>query len=282
MTVIVTGHRGFIGGNLHTRLIEKQVNFIAYDAKDPGPYPYEMPQFKNMDIETIYHIGAMAGIGVCENHKQDALHYNVTNVEKWAQIALEKNARLVFTSSVAAASITPTWYGLTKKMAENILLHYKRVHNLKVTIFRLPNIYGRGSLHKTSVVANMCKDAILNKAVYVHGDGKQTRNFMHVDDTVKMLRLFNREGLFRVANANLYTIKHLAQEISEQFGVPIYETPKRPDALVPVDISNGNPHDISYNINVGFTEGLLDTINYFKKEVKPKKDSPIEAVNVKI
>jgi UDP-glucose 4-epimerase len=273
MITVITGHRGFIGGKLHTKLIEDQKDFMAFDSLDPGPYPYTMPDLTNVDVDTIYHIGAVAGIETCEAKKEMALRLNVMSTQQWAEIALEKNARLVFTSSAAAASITPTWYGLTKKMAENMLLHYKRVHKLKVTIFRLPNIYGPGSLYKKSVIANMCKDAILNKAVYIHGDGKQTRNFMHVDDVIRLLQKFNKTGIFRIYNAHLHTIKHLAEEIADQFSVVKYNTPARQDSLIGVDASSAMPKDINYDLRRGFHEGLLETIEYFKKEVKAKEDT---------
>lgn len=125
MTVIVTGHRGFIGGNLHTRLIEQQANFIALDTED-GEINYMDFAYKRFDIETIYHIGAIAGIEECEENRSVAFDLNVTSVQRWAQIALVHGARLVFTSSAAAAKVTPTWYGLTKKMAEDMLLQDRK------------------------------------------------------------------------------------------------------------------------------------------------------------
>lgn len=270
MTVIVTGHRGFIGGKLHTKLIEQQTNFIAYDIFDGQPFP-EIS--KDLEINTIYHIGAIAGVGRCEHNKQSALDLNVLDTQKWADVALEKDARLVFTSSAAAAKITPTWYGLTKKMAENILLHYQRAYNLKLTIFRLPNIYGPGSLHKNSVVANMCKDAIYNKGVYIHGDGNQTRIFMHVDDIVNLLLNWERNGFYQIINGRLNTIKHLGKEIADAFCVKIYNTPDRPDALIPAGPTDTKPKNLSADIKTHFTEGLRETMEFFKQNCKPGGDA---------
>jgi UDP-glucose 4-epimerase len=267
MTVIVTGHRGFIGGKLHTKLIEKQKDFIAYDAADPGTYPHSMPDLNNLEIKTIYHIGAVSGIEECEDMKEIALYLNVQSVQKWAELALEHNARLVFTSSMAAASIAPTWYGLTKKWAEEILLYYQQKHKLKVTIFRLPNIYGPGSFNKKSVVAKMCKDALLAKVIYVHGEGNQTRNFLHVDDVVNALLSVNRPGFYRIANGRVTTIKHLAKDLSEKFGVKIHKMDKRKDEK-PSGIMKYKPDDLSINLSKDFEEGIDETAEYFKRELK--------------
>ena len=265
MSVIITGHRGFIGGKLHTKLIENKESFIAYDVIDRKPFPVIL---KEMEVDTIYHIGAMAGIGRCEQDRLLALYLNVIHVQKWAEIALEKDARIVFTSSAAAAKVIPTWYGHTKRMAESILLHYQRVNNLKVTIFRLPNIYGPGSLQKSSVIASMCRDAIFNKGVYIHGTGNQTRTFMHINDVVNLLLNFKREGFYRVANGRLSTINHLGKEIAEAFKVKTYKIPARSDSLLPAGTFDSIPKDLSADIKVHFSEGLQETIQYFKENCK--------------
>lgn len=269
MTVIVTGHRGFIGGKLHTKLIERKADFIAYDTSDPGPYPYDMPVFNTLDIDVIYHIGAISGIAACEENKESALTFNVENVQRWAKVALEKDARLVFTSSMAAASVTPTWYGLTKKWAEEILLYYKQKHGLKTTIIRLPNIYGPGSEYKTSVVAKMCKDAIFNKAVYIHNTGKQTRTFLHVDDVVHCLLTMEKEGFYRIANGRLGTIKHLAKDISECFNVPIKHIDVKESELG--DYFRNQPRELAISQKKCFEDGLKETMDYFKEVIKPKE-----------
>jgi len=263
MTNIITGHRGFIGGKMHERMMNDNSEFIAYDIRDPGPYPYNMPVLEQIDIENIFLVGAVAGIEDCETEMEWAFEHNVESVQKWAHVALEKEARIIFTSSMAAGSVKPTWYGITKRLAEKILMYYHKVHNLPVTILRLPNVYGPGSFKKNSVVARMCKDAILNKHIFVHGNGQQTRNFIHVDDVVNALMTVRRDGIYRISNGRIFTIQGLATEIKEHFPDARIEHTQTKDSfgIVPHD----QVKDLAISITKPFQEGLKETAEYFKK-----------------
>ena len=50
---------------------------------------------------------------------------------------------------------------------------------------RFSNAYGPRSLHKRSVVAAWLRAALGGESVTIHGDGGQTRDFVHVDDLAR-------------------------------------------------------------------------------------------------
>jgi UDP-glucose 4-epimerase len=58
---------------------------------------------------------------------------------------------------------------------------------LKTIIFRFSNAYGPYSLHKGSVVAKFIKDALFQGTLSVYGDGRQTRDFIHVSDICQLI-----------------------------------------------------------------------------------------------
>ena len=268
MTVLVTGYKGFIGSALRETLLDEKKSFFSYDIEDG---PLNEDHLMKLDFDTIYHIGAVAGIEACEKDKSYAFKNNVESVQRWAEIALKKDARLVFTSSAAASRVSCNWYGLTKKIAEDILIYYQQAHGLKTTIIRLPNIYGPGSFHKDSVVAKMCKDALWNKAIYVHGDGKQTRQFLYINGVIKLLKNFDRLGFYRVANGKVCTINHLAQEIAEMFEVPVYHVDMK-DTMSPFYNPSKNPHDISCELTINFQDGLEETAKDLSFNFAPKTE----------
>ncbi len=59
---------------------------------------------------------------------------------------------------------------------------YAATYGMAACSLRFSNAYGPRSLHKRSVVAAWLRAAIGGEPIVIHGDGRQTRDFIHVDD----------------------------------------------------------------------------------------------------
>jgi UDP-glucose 4-epimerase len=72
---------------------------------------------------------------------------------------------------------------------------YRERHGVEFTVLALANVYGTRQRASDGVVAAFI-DALNNgKAPIVHGTGKQSRDFIHIDDTVDaMVRSLDRAG----------------------------------------------------------------------------------------
>lgn len=72
---------------------------------------------------------------------------------------------------------------------------YRERHGIEFTVLAIANVYGTRQRAEDGVVASFI-DALNNgKAPIVHGTGKQSRDFIHVDDTVDaMVRSLDRAG----------------------------------------------------------------------------------------
>ena len=79
-------------------------------------------------------------------------------------------------------------YSSSKAIDEFMALAYHKQYGLDVTIFRLFNTVGpRQTGRYGMVLPNFVQEAISNKNLTIHGDGKQTRCFCDVSDVVKAI-----------------------------------------------------------------------------------------------
>ena len=75
-------------------------------------------------------------------------------------------------------------YGSSKLAIESFCNSYASVYDINTTILRFSNAYGNHSFHKNSVISKYIKNILNNKPLIVFGDGRQTRDYIHVNDIV--------------------------------------------------------------------------------------------------
>jgi len=261
MKYVVTGHLGFIGGLLLKRLLEDGKDAVGYDIKEHPELGYS--PLTAMDFDVVYHLGAISGIEACEAAPESAVNYNVLSSVAWAVAASARNARMVFASSMAAAHPTGI-YGVTKSSAEQLLRAYSSTVGSDITILRLSNVYGPGSILKNSVVAKMFKDSMREGTIYTHGPSSlQRRDFVYVDDVVEAFLQDHPADTYSVGTGKYTTIRQLAKKISSYTGAKIeHEIGKSSGSIYPTDSCTPRL-DLPA---VGYTsidEGLAHTADYF-------------------
>ena len=95
---------------------------------------------------------------------------------------------------MSAAETEPTIplsiYGIHKLAAERYLLLYERLYGLRVTILRITNPYGpfqRPEQNRYGIINWFIHEALHDHTLTVYGDGKQLRDYIHVDDAVEAM-----------------------------------------------------------------------------------------------
>jgi len=75
-------------------------------------------------------------------------------------------------------------YGIAKLAVEHYLAYYGRIHGLETMVLRYANVYGpRQDPHgEAGVVAIFCNRLLDGQPLTVFGDGRQTRDYVHVKD----------------------------------------------------------------------------------------------------
>lgn len=114
-------------------------------------------------------------------------------------------------------------YGLAKAVTEQYLGWYQRMYGLGFTALRYGNVYGpRQSPHgEAGVVAIFCGRILEGRALTVFGDGRQTRDYVFVDDVVEAnaLALQHRPpGGFNIGTAVETDVLQLASRLIEASG----------------------------------------------------------------
>lgn len=165
-------------------------------------------------------------------------------------------------------------YDEGKRAAETLFFDCKRQHNLQIGVARIFNTYGPYmSVGDGRVVSNFLVQAPQGKPVTIYGDGKQTRSFCSVDDTVDgLIKLWEKKGSFsgpvNIGNPQEITILALAENISEITGVEIrkqFEDLPQDDPLQrKPDISLAK-RELDWEPKVELKKGLEKTVEYFEK-----------------
>lgn len=109
-------------------------------------------------------------------------------------------------------------YGQSKLAAEGYADYYRRAHGLGVSVVRLGNVYGprQDPALEAGVVAIFCDLARDGGKPTVFGDGRQTRDYVHVADVVAAILAAGdsgRPGPFNVGTGAETSVLVLAETI---------------------------------------------------------------------
>ena len=169
-------------------------------------------------------------------------------------------------------------YDEGKRCAETLFSDYHLQNKVKIKIIRIFNTYGpRMHPYDGRVVSNFIVQALQNKPITIYGHGNQTRSFQYVDDLVEgMIRMMNTSdhitGPINIGNPKEFTMLDLANLILEITGskselefkpLPTDDPIQRkPDITKARQLLNG------WEPKINLEDGLIDTIDYFKKQLK--------------
>jgi len=147
--------------------------------------------------DVVVHLAANTGVQPSIDDPLGDAARNVTGTLVPLEVARTSGLRrFVFASSGAPAGATEppiredvvprpiSPYGASKLAGEAYCSAYAHAFALPTVALRFSNVYGPHSGHKGSVVARFIRDALADRELVVYGDGRQTRDFIHVTDLV--------------------------------------------------------------------------------------------------
>jgi UDP-glucose 4-epimerase len=148
--------------------------------------------------EAVLHLAAQIDARRSVDEPAFDARVNVAGTASMLEAARRAGARRFVLASTAAVYGKPevlptpepavlqplTPYGASKAAAETYLSLYGRLHGLSTLALRMANVYGpRQDPHgEAGVVAIFCGAAADGRPVTVYGDGRQTRDYVHVSD----------------------------------------------------------------------------------------------------
>lgn len=179
MTILITGADGFIAKNLRVRFDEENIKYLTFSKFDSMALLEE----KIKDSDIIFHF---AGV----NRPKDSSDFYDGNTKLTRKICdilikLKSDSPIIFSSSTQVNSAND--YGISKLKAEEALIELNKINHNPVTIYRLPNLFGKWCKpNYNSVVATFCHNIVHNLPITIDDpDSKVT--LVYIDDLISDL-----------------------------------------------------------------------------------------------
>lgn len=182
MKVLLTGSEGYIGTNFR-KLYSNRFHIVNIDKK----LTTRAEEFNDFEgIDYIIHLAAISGIKACEDNFEQAINDNISSTFHLMKAAWAYNIPMIFTSSQGAKDPKSSFYSLTKSIGEHEAQRYNK-NGADIKVLRLANVFGgmKYYRYKTSVMAKFAKMYNEGQPLTVHGDGTQTRDFIHCHEVCK-------------------------------------------------------------------------------------------------
>jgi UDP-glucuronate decarboxylase len=304
--VLVTGGSGFIGSHLCKILLEMDNEVVCVDNLFTGQKKNIYPLVANPNFEFVRHdvcfplyievdlIFNLACPASPIHYQHDPVQTTKTSIHGAINmLGLAKRLKVpIFQASTSEVYGDPRihpqveeyWgnvnpigirscYDEGKRCAETLFFDYHRQHNLQIKIARIFNTYGPNMHpHDGRVVSNFIVQALQGHDITIYGDGKQTRSFCYVGDTVDaFIRFMATEedvtGPINVGNPNEFTMLQLAELVieltSSKSTIQFQPIPEDDPKQRKPDISKAQSL-LGWQPTIELAEGLVRTIEYFK------------------
>jgi len=306
---LITGGAGFIGSSIAEALLSSGESVVILDDFSSGrrenlqslPGSFELVEGSIVDpaivaramrgVEVVFHEGAIPSVMRSVENPQATMAAGVQGTTVVLDVARHAGVRrVIFAASSAAYGDTPTLpkvetmqprplspYAASKLAGEHLLRIFSLLYGLETLSLRYFNVFGPRQDPKSeyaAVIPNFMAAALAKKRPIVFGDGEQTRDFCHIDNTVRANLLAagtsrKLEGqVINVACGERTSLNQLLRYIGELAGAPL-EPEYRPGRLGDVrdslaDIGAAREL-VDYEPKVDIREGLRRTYESFKK-----------------
>lgn len=301
MRILITGGAGFIGshiaeyynGKAEVRVLDNlrsgnmknlaglNVEFIRGDVRDRVKLARAMK-----GVDYVFHLAAMIGVPESMEHPLDCIDINVNGtlmvLEEAAKAGVKK---LIYASSAAVygnaselvrrEDMCPdpdSIYAVTKLNGEHCCKIFSENKKLKTVSLRYFNVFGPRQDPESAYAAApavFCNRAIHGQKLKIFGDGEQSRDFVYIDDVVKVNAFFmenDLEGVYNVATGRTVTINDLVNKIlfMTDSQSEVEHLPERPGDIRHLQSSTDKLHGAGIRCDASFSASLGNTINYYK------------------
>ncbi len=306
---LVTGGAGFIGSNLVDGLLSKGFRVRVLDNLSTGKranlaHVGSKIEFLKGDLRSdidvrkavrgvqyVFHMGAISNVPQSVDQPLVTHEVNVTGTFRLLQASLEAGVkRFIFTSSSSVYGETSKFpsceedlprpespYAVSKIMGEYYCRNFSTLYGLETVMLRYFNVFGPRQNPKSRyacVIPIFLKCFLEGIPPEVHWDGKQSRDFVYVDDVVAAnLLAMKKTGVpgeaFNIGSHSEVRVIDCLTGIQKFLGlkkVKIVHTPKRQGDVrrTFADISKAK-RLLGFRPSVPFAAGLRKTVVWFLK-----------------
>ncbi|MBI3179369.1 MAG: NAD-dependent epimerase/dehydratase family protein [Deltaproteobacteria bacterium] len=308
MRSLVTGGAGFIGSHVSDALLAQGHGVLVVDDLSHGKREQVSPaaQFAQADVTStagegvlrdyaphaVFHLAAQMDVRRSVADPVFDAHVNVEGSLRMARAAAKAGASLFVLASTGGAvygeqerfpadeshPLRPASpYGASKASAEIYVDYFGRAHGMRTVMLRLANVYGpRQDPHgEAGVVAIFAGKMLRGEPPAVFGDGAQTRDYVYVGDVVAAhlaaLTRENAHGHYNVGTGretDVNTLARLVAELTGYAGKIERAAAKAGEQRRSVLDAGRAARDLEWRPQIGLSEGLRRTVQWFKERVK--------------
>ena len=307
-TALVTGAAGFLGSHLVDRLLAEGFEVVGIDSlmtgdltnleragRDPH-FHFQLGDVRepvHVYAEIVFNMACPASPVHYQSDPYATLTTSVLGALRLVELARGRKCTIVHASTSEVygdPSVHPQpesyWghvnpigeracYDEGKRAAETLLTDARRRWSVDARIVRIFNTYGpRMAFDDGRVISNFIAQGLRKQPLTIFGDGKQSRSFCYVDDTidglVAMIRPAEVDGPVNIGNPAELTILDVAQKIIELTG----NTSELLRAPLPADDPRQRKPDITrarallgFDPKVDLATGLGRTIDDFRRRL---------------
>ena len=304
MKYIITGGAGFIGSHLVEALVKQNKKIVVLDNLSTGRLDNIKPflkkiKFINCDISKkakwinefnekcyVFHLAALADIVPSMQNPKKYFNSNVKGTLNILE-ACKKTKVVKFLYSASSScygipkkyptkeneNIDPMYpYALTKKLGEDLIIHWSKVYRIPFISLRLFNVYGtrsRTSGTYGAMFGVFLAQKIANKPFTVVGTGNQTRDFTYVSDIISAFLIASKSKvsneIFNVGSGQTISVNKIVNILGGKI-VHIEKRPGEPDCTF-ANISKIKKK-LNWKPKIKIEKGmkmLIDNIDYWKK-----------------
>ncbi len=298
----MTGGAGFIGSHVVDALVERGDDVLVVDDLSTGERENVSPraELRLLDIRTpeaadlvrawrpdvVSHHAAQMSVSRSVREPLFDAGLNLLGGLNLLEAAREVGARFLFASTGGAlygeTDVLPTpetypaWpvspYGVAKLSFEHYLHCYRVQHGTRYVALRYANVYGpRQNPHgEAGVVAIFCLRLLAGQPAVINGDGRYTRDYVHVADVVRAnIAALDADvtGHFNVGTGRQVDVNRVFHLVTELLGVPadeIHGPPRAGDQRTSALDSTLIAEKLGWRPQVELEDGLRDTVDWFR------------------
>ena len=305
MKVIVTGGAGFIGSHLVDRLIQEGHEAVVVDNLSTGKRKHvnRAARFYKLDVQSprlervfrkerpsvLMHLAAQMDIRrSVEDPIFDAQSNILGTINVLEQAVHHGSRKVVFASSggaiygeqevFPAPESHPTRplspYGISKLAGEFYLAYYQQHSGIQYVSLRYSNVYGpRQDPHgEAGVVAIFTQKMLSGEQPIVNGTGRQTRDFVFVEDVVDAhLAVMGKDvqGCYNVGVGEETSINELfgmLADLTKSGSKQVHGPAKKGEQARSVVDSTKLRQELGWEPRTPLSEGLSRTVEFFRRQ----------------